>query len=353
MALESLEVSACAERPELEGRNVPEAAAEQGVDPLDLTFDLAVSSGLETRFRIPLANTNEGAIAALLTEPFTVLGLSDAGAHASQLCDACFSTHLLGRWVRDKGALTLEQAIDHLCARPAAIFGLAGRGRLAPGWAGDVVVFDPETVGAGPLERVHDLPAGADRLISTPTGVRAVVVNGTVVRRDNETLLGAADPMPGQLLRRAVSRSAMKRSERGSSRGGLFGPPCLRHRPGPQNPCLLRESGIKEVLTGFCHPSACENRFRMPYRPLRVPSSREPARCCGLVRWFFQVLGDMDSNTLAAACCRIGDRRCTHGQTLGAGIPSASRGRPAGIPSNISRAGRRRGIRADGCSTAR
>ena len=205
MALEALEVSACAERPELEGRLVPEIATEQGVDPLDLTFDLAVSSDLETRFRIPLANTNERAIAGLLTEPFTVLGLSDAGAHASQLCDACFSTHLLGRWVRDKGALTLAQAIDHLCARPAAIFGLAGRGRLAPGWAGDVVAFDPETVGPGPLERVHDLPAGADRLISTPTGVRAVVVNGTVLRRDNETLLGEDDPMPGQLLRRAMN----------------------------------------------------------------------------------------------------------------------------------------------------
>ncbi len=205
MALEALEVSACAERPELEGRLVPEIAAEQGVDPLDLTLDLAVSSGLETRFRIPLANTNESAIAALLTEPFTVLGLSDAGAHASQLCDACFATHLLGRWVRDKGALTLEQAIDHLCTRPAAIFGLAGRGRLAAGCAGDVVVFDPASVEPGPLERVYDLPAGADRLISTPTGVRAVVVNGTVVRRDNETLLGADDPMPGHLLRRAVN----------------------------------------------------------------------------------------------------------------------------------------------------
>ena len=205
MALEALEVSACAERPELEGRKVPEIAAEQGVDPIDLTFDLAVSSALETRFRIPLANTNESAIATLLTEPFTVLGLSDAGAHASQLCDACFSTHLLGHWVRDKGALTLEQAIDHLCARPAAIFGLAGRGRLAAGCAGDVVVFDPETVAPGPLERVYDLPAGADRLISTPTGIRAVLVNGTVVRRDNETVLGPDDPMPGRLLRRAVN----------------------------------------------------------------------------------------------------------------------------------------------------
>jgi len=107
--------------------------------------------------------------------------------------------------VRDRGALPVEEAIDRLCARPAAIFGLAGRGRLAAGCAGDVVVFDPATVGPGPLERVYDLPAGADRLISTPTGIRAVIVNGTVVRRDNETLLGANDPMPGHLLRRAVN----------------------------------------------------------------------------------------------------------------------------------------------------
>ncbi len=204
MALREIEVSACAEQPELEGRLVPEVAAERGVDPVDLILDLAIASNLDTRFRIPLANTNQNAIASLLTEPFTVLGLSDAGAHASQLCDACFATDLLGRWVRDKGALTLEQAIDHLCARPAAIFGLAGRGRLDEGYAGDLVVFDPETVAAGPLERVFDLPAGADRLISSPTGIRAVIVNGTVVRRDNETVLSADNPMPGQFLRRAV-----------------------------------------------------------------------------------------------------------------------------------------------------
>ena len=66
------------------------------------------------------------------------------------------------------------------------------------------MVFDPETVAAGPLERVFDLPAGADRPISSPTGIRAVIVNGTVVRRDNETVLSADNPMPGQFLRRAV-----------------------------------------------------------------------------------------------------------------------------------------------------
>ena len=203
MALRELEVSSCAEQPELEGRMVPEVSRERGVDPLDLILDLAISSDLEDRFRIPLANTNQAAIGSLLTEPFTVLGLSDAGAHASQLCDACFATDLLGRWVRDKGALTLEQAIDHLCVRPAAIFGLSGRGQIAEGYAGDLVVFDPETVAAGSLERVHDMPAGADRLISTPTGIRAVVVNGTIVRLDNKTVLRADDPMPGHFIRRA------------------------------------------------------------------------------------------------------------------------------------------------------
>jgi N-acyl-D-aspartate/D-glutamate deacylase len=132
-------------------------------------------------------------MAELLRAKGTVLGLSDAGAHASQICDACFSTDLLGHWVREKGELTLEQAIDHLCTRPARVFGLEGRGRLAPGCAADVVIFDPATVAAGPLERVYDLPAGADRLIARAKGIDAVIVNGTVLGREGY--------LPGRLLR--------------------------------------------------------------------------------------------------------------------------------------------------------
>jgi N-acyl-D-aspartate/D-glutamate deacylase len=130
-----------------------------------------------------------------------VLGLSDAGAHASQLCDACFSTHLLGHWVREKGALSWEQAVRMLTSRPAELLGFEDRGRLAPGLVGDVVVFDPTSVAAGPLRRVHDLPAGADRLVADGLGIDAVVVAGQILRRAGRDLLDPQGPLPGRLLR--------------------------------------------------------------------------------------------------------------------------------------------------------
>ena len=91
---------------------------------------------------------------------------------------ACYSTHLLGHWVRERQVLTLEQAVHQLTARPAAIYGITDRGLLATGRPADVVVFDPATVQGGPLQRTSDLPSGADRLISFPQGIRAVFVNG-------------------------------------------------------------------------------------------------------------------------------------------------------------------------------
>ncbi|HEY8517010.1 MAG TPA: amidohydrolase family protein [Candidatus Binatia bacterium] len=187
--------------PALAERNLAEVAAERGVHPVDLALDLALASDLEARFRMAVANTDEAIVGELLRDPTVVLGLSDAGAHASQLCDASFSTHLLGHWVRDKGVLTLEEAIRLLTSRGADLLGLADRGRLAPGAVADVTVFDPETVGCTPLRRVRDLPAGADRLVSDAVGVRAVIVNGVVIREDGVDRVDAEGPLPGRLLR--------------------------------------------------------------------------------------------------------------------------------------------------------
>ncbi|MBK9178763.1 MAG: amidohydrolase family protein [Acidimicrobiales bacterium] len=180
-----------------DGPNLAELAAARGLDPFDLLCDLALEEDLATRFRIVLANDDEDELAGLLRDPRVVLGLSDAGAHASQLCDACFSTHLLGHWVRERQVLTLEEAVWRLSGQPARVFRVAGRGRIAEGFAADLVAFDPATVGPGPLERVHDLPGGADRLVARGVGVHDVWVNGTAIRRRGDDL----PARPGALVR--------------------------------------------------------------------------------------------------------------------------------------------------------
>jgi N-acyl-D-aspartate/D-glutamate deacylase len=200
-ALQGMEISEHAPEPALEGRQLGELAAERGVHPVDLLLDLALASDLESRFRLAILNTDESVVAELLTHPATMMGLSDAGAHASQLCDACAPTDLLGRWVREKGVLALEEGVRRLTGQPAEVFGLRDRGRLAVGLAADVTVFEPARVGCTPLRRVRDFPAGADRLVSDAYGIRAVIVNGTVIREEGRDLLDAEGPLPGHVLR--------------------------------------------------------------------------------------------------------------------------------------------------------
>src|SRR5438270_9394162 len=183
---------------DLMGRTLADLAAERGVEPLDAAIDLALEENLKTRFRVVLANDDEEEVGKLLQDERAVLGLSDAGAHASQLCDACFSTYLLSHWTREKGVLSLEQAVWRLTGQPTKIFGITDRGLVKEGLAADLVAFDPDTVGVTELERVWDLPAGADRLIARSTGVERVWVNGTAIRQDGADIAGAR---PGKLLR--------------------------------------------------------------------------------------------------------------------------------------------------------
>jgi N-acyl-D-amino-acid deacylase len=186
---------------ELEEQPLAVAAAKLGKDPVDLALDLALASDLQARFRMAVMNFDEKEVAELITDPHTIIALSDAGAHASQLCDACYSTYLLGHWVRDKKTFTVEQAVHNLTQRPAEMFGITDRGLLALGRPADVVVFDPKTVGPGPLKRVYDMPAGADRLVSEASGIDVVIVNGKLIRRDGKDAIADNDKLPGRLLR--------------------------------------------------------------------------------------------------------------------------------------------------------
>ncbi len=186
---------------ELEEMPLSEAAAKLGKDPVDLALDLSLDNDLQARFRVAVMNFDEKEVAELITDPHTIIALSDAGAHANQLCDACYSTYLLGHWVRDKKTFTIEEAVHNLTQRPAEMFGITDRGVLAEGRPADVVVFDPATVGPGPLKRVYDLPAGADRLVADANGIDAVIVNGRLVRQNNKDMVAANDKLPGRLLR--------------------------------------------------------------------------------------------------------------------------------------------------------
>jgi N-acyl-D-aspartate/D-glutamate deacylase len=186
---------------ELEEQPLTVVAAKLGKDPVDLALDIALADDLQTRFRMAVMNFDEKEVAELITDPNTIIALSDAGAHANQLCDACYSTHLLAHWVRERGTFTIEQAVHNLTQRPAETFGITDRGVLAEGRPADVVVFDPKTVGPGPLKRVYDLPAGADRLVSEAHGIAAVIVNGQIIRRDGKDAVAANDRLPGRVLR--------------------------------------------------------------------------------------------------------------------------------------------------------
>ena len=201
-----MQITEHAPEPSVAERQLGDVAAERGVHPVDLMLDLALASDLETRFRLAILNTDPAVVAELLSHPATMLGLSDAGAHASQLCDACAPTELLGTWARERGTLTLEEAVRRLTGQPAAVFGLRDRGRLAAGFAADVAVFDAATVGCGPLRRVWDFPAGADRLVSDARGIRAVVVNGVPIRIEGRDTVDPEGPLPGRLLRGDTSR---------------------------------------------------------------------------------------------------------------------------------------------------
>jgi N-acyl-D-aspartate/D-glutamate deacylase len=194
---ETFEVSESTRFPELQGRRVTELAAERGSSPLDVMCELAVAENLATRFRAYIANDDVDAVAHLLTHESVALGLSDAGAHVDQLCDAPLPTDLLGKWVRERGVLPLETAVRKLTGEQADLFGFVRRGYLREGNWADVCVFDPATVGTGPTRRVRDFPADAERLTAEePTGMRHVLVNGTPIRVD-EVQVDSPAPRPG------------------------------------------------------------------------------------------------------------------------------------------------------------
>ena len=186
-----------------EQRSIAEIAAESGRDPLDTMLDIALADGLKTVFTAMLLNSDEEAVGRMLNDPHSIVSLSDAGAHLTFFNDAGFGLHLLGHWSRDRGAMSLAEAVRRLTSHPASVFGFEKRGLIEEGFAADLLLFDPKTVGRGPKRRVHDLPGGAARLTTDAVGVHGVWVNGRQVANASGLLPEA--PRAGELLTRFVA----------------------------------------------------------------------------------------------------------------------------------------------------
>lgn len=181
-----------------EQRSVAEIAMQEGRDPLDVLLDLALAENLQTVFTAQLLNSDEDAVGRMLTHPHSIVSLSDAGAHLTFFNDAGFGLHLLGHWARERGTMTMGEAVRRLTSHPAQVFGMQGRGLLRAGHAADLLLFDPRQVGRGPKRRVFDLPGGAARLTTDALGVHGVWVNGRQVA-DARGLVPDV-PLAGSLL---------------------------------------------------------------------------------------------------------------------------------------------------------
>ncbi len=182
-----------------EGRTIGEIAEKLGQTPWDALCEIVVADDLKTGLYPPAAGDNEESWAlrqALWNDDRCLIGASDAGAHLDFLATFNYSTYLLAA-ARDRELLSLEVAVHKLTDAPARLYGLKHRGRIAPGWWADLVVFDAEKVAPQEVEVREDLPGGAWRLYGEAVGVHHVFINGEQAVEDGRF----TDARPGTLLR--------------------------------------------------------------------------------------------------------------------------------------------------------
>ena len=192
-----------------EGKTVRQVMDESGNDDaFDALLEIVLADGLKTGLSpsgMEPGPADWETKAEVWKDPRTIVGASDAGAHLDMMCGAIYSTSLLGDGVREHQVISLEEAVQQLTDIPARLYGLDDRGRIEEGFAADLTVFDPETVGHLPARTRADLPGGAWRLYCEATGVEHVFVNGTAIVEAGEF----TGDTPGTLLRSGVDTTTV------------------------------------------------------------------------------------------------------------------------------------------------
>lgn len=186
----------------LVGRTLAELAAARGGDAASAMLDLALEEDLQTRFRaVACGHSDEPKIAGFLKDPLVQVGAGDGGAHVMRFATYGDTGYLFSCYVRKHRALSLEQAVHKLTWDIARTWGIADRGLLAPGYAADLVIFDPAHIGRGPEIMVEDLPAAGFRYVRRATGIDSVFVNG---RQAYHAGSGYTPERAGRFLARAA-----------------------------------------------------------------------------------------------------------------------------------------------------
>jgi N-acyl-D-amino-acid deacylase len=172
-------------------------ASRRGISPAAAFLAYSRETGGRGLLYYPVLNQDLDAVAGMLTTPDVVIGLGDAGAHVAMTMDAGQPSYVLKHWVRDTGLLSVEQAVHKLTFEGAQLFGLPGRGVLAPGAHADVNVVDLDGLWLDTPELVADLPLGAPRYVQRARGYDYTLVNGSVVLESDQL----TDERPGHVVR--------------------------------------------------------------------------------------------------------------------------------------------------------
>ena len=187
----------------LTGRIVGDIAAERGQEAFDTLVEIVAHDDFRTVLW-PMPTDNDDASWRMRQEvwddPRVMLGGSDAGAHLDRMCGSSYTTRLLADCLRGRRLASVERAVQMMTQAPAELFGLVDRGTIAVGNHADLVVFDPETVGAENARLVEDLPGGTARLTAGSEGVVRVYVAGVATVEDGK----ATGATPGRILRSGV-----------------------------------------------------------------------------------------------------------------------------------------------------
>lgn len=173
-----------------------------GITPAEYAYDLLMSDEGKGLIYLPILNYIDGNLDFL--HPLqhaddTVNSLSDGGAHCGTICDAASPTFMLEHWVnnRQRGTITIENAIKRQCLDTARLYGLNDRGVLKPGYLADVNVIDMDLIKLGKPWLAFDLPAGGKRLLQKADGYDYTIKSGQVTFKGGVV----TDKRPGGLIR--------------------------------------------------------------------------------------------------------------------------------------------------------